>query len=52
VIFQRTGYDDDGDLLTPIGTLVRDGDQAIHRSLGLIEYAATRLRKRISEDDE
>lgn len=36
--------DDDGEALTTVGLLYRDSDVPTHRALGLVEYAAVRLR--------
>lgn len=38
------GLDGDGEALTTVGLLYRDSDVPTHRALGLVEYAATRLR--------
>ncbi len=48
----QTRYDDDGDPTTAVGTLFRDGDVPYHRALGLLDYAATRMRAAITEDDD
>ena len=37
-------FDDDGDPVTTVGLLYRDGDVPTHRALGLVEFAAVRLR--------
>lgn len=53
VVTSQQRFDDDGESLTAVGTLYRDGGEVpIHRALGLIEYAATRMRKHIAEDEE
>ncbi|MEU4570847.1 hypothetical protein [Micromonospora sp. NPDC023956] len=52
VITAQHRFDDDGDSLTAIGCFSRDSDVPLHRMLGLVEYASTRLRKRAAEDDE
>lgn len=49
VITSQQRYDDDGDLLTAVGALYRDGSVPTHRALGLIEHAAVRLRHRITD---
>lgn len=51
VLCQQT-FDDEGDGLTAIGTLYRDGDVPPHRALGLLDYASTRLKRAICDDDE
>lgn len=50
VVTSQHRFDDDGDPLTAVGVLPRDGDVPLHRSLGLVEYVSTRLRCRITED--
>lgn len=53
VVTSQQRFDDDGEALTAVGTLYRDGGEVpIHRALGLIEYAATRMRKHIADDEE
>ena len=44
--------DEDGDSVTAVGIVFRDGDVPTHRALGLCEYATTRLRHWISRDEE
>ena len=52
LIYSQQRWDEDGDQLTAVGTAV-DGDTTpIHRLLGLCEYAATRYRRLIGQDDE
>ncbi|HEX6682965.1 MAG TPA: hypothetical protein VF062_09235 [Candidatus Limnocylindrales bacterium] len=50
VLTAQTRYDEDGDAVTAVGIVYRDGDVPHHRALGLIDYAATRLRAAIAED--
>lgn len=47
-------YDDEGESVTAISTLYRDGDVPVHRALGLLTYASTQLRTYIAggRDDE
>jgi hypothetical protein len=47
--FQR--YDDEGDALTQVGTLLPDGGGHVpyHRMMGLLDYALTRCRAEIAE---
>jgi hypothetical protein len=52
VLTAQHRYDDEGDGLTAVGVLYRDGDVPLHRALGLVDYAATRIRKLIATDDE
>jgi hypothetical protein len=49
VLTAQTRYDD-GEASTAVGALYRDGDVPLHRALGLVEYASTRMRKTIAED--
>ena len=35
---------------TAVGVIYRDEDVPMHRALGLLEFATTRLRKMIAED--
>lgn len=51
VVTSQHTINDDGEPLTAIGCLHRDGDIPLHRALGLVEYAATRYRKRATEDE-
>lgn len=41
---------DDGDALTAVGLLYRDGDVPTHRALGLADYAATQLRWLVAQE--
>lgn len=52
VVTAQHRYDDDGEGLTAVGALFRDSDVPTHRALGLLDYAATRLRHRIAQGDE
>ena len=52
VLTAQTRYDDEGDPTTAVGTLFRDGDVPYHRALGLLDYAATRMRAAITEDGD
>ena len=52
VVLSQTRFDEDGDGITAVGMIYRDCDVPQHRALGLVEYAATRMRKRIAADDE
>lgn len=51
VVASQITYDGDGDGLTAVATLYRDSDVPIHRALGLLDYARTRMRKAITDDD-
>ncbi|NBE80326.1 hypothetical protein [Micromonospora rubida] len=51
VVTAQHSFADDGDSLTAIGCLSRDSDVPLHRMLGLVEYASTRLRKRATDDE-
>ncbi|MGW7359453.1 hypothetical protein ACWGI0_23175 [Streptomyces sp. NPDC054802] len=50
--YQR--FDDDGDGLTQIGTIVPSGSgqTPYHRLMGLLDYALTRMRAEISRADD
>lgn len=52
VVTSQHRFDDDGDPCTAVGVLMRDDDVPVHRALGLVEYASTRLRRRIGQGDE
>ena len=52
VVTAQHRFDDDGEGLTAVGALFRDSDVPIHRALGLLEYASTRMRHRIAQGDE
>jgi hypothetical protein len=52
VITSQQNFDDDGEGLTAVGSIFRDGEVPLHRALGLAEYAAARYRKRITTDTE
>lgn len=50
VVYATQRYDEDGDGLTQIGTLVPgDGNLPYHRLMGLLDYALTRCRAEITE---
>lgn len=52
LVFATQHYDDDGDGLTQVGTVLPDsGHVPYHRSMGLLDYALTRMRAEISRDD-
>jgi hypothetical protein len=50
VLVAQQGWEDDGDSVTAMTSVPRDGDVPIHRLLGLVEYASTRYRATIAED--
>lgn len=52
VVTAQQRWDDDGDSITAVGSVFRDGDVPVHRALGLVEYVGARLRKHISDDDD
>ena len=54
VVFSTQRYDDDGDGVTQVGTLLPDGggDVPYHRLMGLLDYALTRCRKVVADDAE
>lgn len=47
-------FDDDGDGITQVGTLLPDGGGQVpyHRTLGLLDYALTRMRAEVARADE
>lgn len=51
VITAQHRFDDDGDGLTAVGVLYRDGDVPTHRALGLLDFASTRMRQTICDPD-
>jgi hypothetical protein len=52
VVTCQQRFDDEGEGVTAIGSIYRDGDVPLHRALGLLEYARIRIKKSISENDE
>ncbi|MEU7843937.1 hypothetical protein AB0B39_23590 [Micromonospora sp. NPDC049114] len=52
VITSQQRFDEDGGGVTAVGLVYRDGDVPTHRALGLCEYAATRMRHYISQDED
>lgn len=50
VVAAQHRFDDDGSTVTGLVILSRDGDVAPHRSLGLLDYAATRIRRTVTDD--
>ncbi|MEU6376801.1 hypothetical protein [Streptomyces sp. NPDC046909] len=46
-------YDDEGDGITQVGTLLPDGGGQVpyHRTMGLLDYALTRMRAEVARDD-
>lgn len=52
VITSQQRFDEEGETLTAVGILYRDGDVPVHRALGLVEYAAARMRAMIADGTE
>lgn len=54
VVAASQRYDEDGDGITQVGTLVPDGGGAVpwHRMMGLLDYALTRCRKVVADDGD
>ncbi len=50
VALARQRFDDDGQGVTAIGMIFRDGDVPEHRALGLLEHARIQLRAVIASD--
>lgn len=54
VAYATTRYDDDGDGIDQVGTILPDGGGRVpyHRLMGLLDYVLTRLRAEVARDDE
>jgi hypothetical protein len=54
VVAASQRYDEDGDGITQVGTLLPDGGGSVsyHRLMGLLDYALTRCRKVVADDAE
>lgn len=54
MILATQRYDEDGDGVTQVGTILPDGGGHVpyHRSMGLLDYALTRMRAEVAKDDE
>ncbi|WP_406078763.1 hypothetical protein OG337_29135 [[Kitasatospora] papulosa] len=54
VIAASQRYDEDGDGITQVGTLLPSGGGAIphHRVMGLLDYVQTRMRAMAAADDD
>lgn len=55
LISQRQWWDEDGDSWTVVDISVKDGEVALNDQLGLVEFAAARIRHAIvtaEEDDD
>lgn len=54
VVAASQRYDEDGDGITQVGTLLPDGGGTVayHRLMGLLDYALTRCRKVVADDAE
>ena len=52
VILARQTYDSDGDGITAVASLFRDGDVPTHRAIGLLEYVRDRLRNPGQDGDD
>lgn len=52
LITSQQRFDNDGDSVTAVGVVYRDGSVPLHRALGLVEYAAARFRKDITDDGD
>lgn len=50
VISAHHRYDDDGEPITAVSAIYRDGDVPAHRALGLMEFARARLKAFIASD--
>ena len=54
VIAASQRFDEDGDGITQVGTLLPDGGGAIpyHRVMGLLDFVQTRMRAEVARDDD
>lgn len=54
IAYSTTRYDDDGDGITQVGSIVPGGGGQVpyHRLMGLLDYVHTRCRAEIVRDDE
>lgn len=50
VITSQQRFAEDGYGVTAVGLISRDSDVPLHRMLGLVEYASTRLRRSAASD--
>lgn len=51
VVTSQQRFDEDGDGITAVGLMFRDSAVPTHRALGLCEYASTRLRHTVMQDE-
>jgi hypothetical protein len=51
VLAKRKWWDEDGDGVTASYSIPKDNDVPIDELLGMVEYASTRYRKSIAEDE-
>lgn len=49
LVTAQYAYDGEGDLLTSTGLFSRDGQVPLHRALGLVDNARTRLKSWLTE---
>ncbi|MFF0055692.1 hypothetical protein ACFYRI_15005 [Streptomyces microflavus] len=54
VVAASQQFDDDGDGITQVGTLLPNGGGAVphHRVMGLLDYVQTRMRAEAARDDD
>jgi hypothetical protein len=54
IVYATQRYDEDGDGITQIGTILPDGGGGVpyHRLMGLLDYALTRCRAEVARDDD
>ncbi|MEU1088977.1 hypothetical protein ABZ401_19440 [Streptomyces sp. NPDC005892] len=54
VIAASQRFDEDGDGITQVGTLLPTGGNAVpyHRVMGLLDYVQARMRAEVARDDE
>lgn len=54
IVYATQRYDEDGDGISQVGTLLPDGGGHVpyHRMMGLLDYALTRCRAEVARDDD
>lgn len=54
IVYATQRYDEDGDGISQVGTLLPDGGGHVpyHRMMGLLDYALTRCRAEVAHDDD
>ncbi|MEV6014755.1 hypothetical protein [Streptomyces sp. NPDC051997] len=54
VVYSTQRYDEDGDGITQVGTILPDGGGSLpyHRLMGLLDFTLTRCRAEVARDDD